>query len=262
MKKAIVIMGVGTSDLELLNQSFGKVSDDLKKAFSQYDIYTSFTSKKIMDKLKKIERKSILNPVETLDYLKKKGYEKVIIQPLHIIQGDEYENLNRLKSQFRENFNELILTNALLCEDKGTIDRYDDFIKSISGKLNSNENIVLVGHGGTHKGNESYIKLQRELIEHGYKNVLVGTISGVPSFNEVLDKIKKNNWKKIKLIPLMFLAGHHSKLDICSLRNEMSWNSKLTKVGIEVECDSNGLVELEEFRKLYIESIKNIIMYN
>ncbi len=45
----------------------------------------------IINKILKRDNIKINNPIEALEELKKEGYEEVIVQPLHIMFGEEYE---------------------------------------------------------------------------------------------------------------------------------------------------------------------------
>ena len=51
MKKAILVVSFGTSYLDTLEKTIENAENQIRKSFSEYDIYRAFTSHKIIKKL-------------------------------------------------------------------------------------------------------------------------------------------------------------------------------------------------------------------
>ena len=65
-----------------------------KKAFPDYDFYRAFTSGMIIRKWARTKNVIIHNPDEVMKRLVAEGYEEVICQPTHIINGLEYDKID------------------------------------------------------------------------------------------------------------------------------------------------------------------------
>mgnify|MGYP005917861501 CR=1 FL=1 len=106
--------------------------------------------------------------------------------------------------------------------------------------------------------NTTVVKAYELLENEGYKNVFIGTIEGYPGFNEVINRVKRNNIEEVTLMPLLVVAGEHVKNDISS-DDEDSWKSMFEREGIKVNIIMKGLGEYDEFNKLYINRINDLI---
>lgn len=90
MKKAILVVSFGTSYLDTLEKTIEKAEKQIRDKFSEYDIYRAFTSHMIIKKLKEKYEIFVDTPEEMLGKLYEAGYEEIIMQPLHMIPGEEF----------------------------------------------------------------------------------------------------------------------------------------------------------------------------
>lgn len=260
MKKAIIVASFGTSYERALKNSIASIENDIREHFRDYEIFRAFTAHRIIEKLKRTTGVTILTPEELLNDLHSKGYDEVIVQPLHLIAGEEFDYLKKVVAHYKNKFSSLKLGRPIFYYEgveEVTYD-YSKFIKTIEPIFKENENVVLVGHGTAHPANASYGCLQSLLQDLGYNNVFVGTIEGYPSFDTVLARLKRNSARKVLLMPLLVVAGDHALNDISS-DDEDSWNTRLRNEDIETTALLKGLGEFSEFRKLYINRINDVI---
>ena len=61
--------------------------------------------------------------------------------------------------------------------------------------------------------------------------------------------------KHIELRPMMLVAGDHAQNDMTGGEDD-SWKSRLTAAGFDVHCTLEGLGELEDVQRLYVEHLK------
>lgn len=260
MKKAILVVSFGTSHLDALNNSISKIEDLIGENFREYDIYRSFTSHKIVKKINEKHGIKVLFPEESLKLLNEKGYEEVVVQPLHIIPGEEFEYVKYMVEQYKNEFGKIELGRPIFHYEgfeEGPND-YSKFVEKMKGILEENSPCVLVGHGSAHPSNAVYGCLQSILNDNEYENVFVGTVEGYPNFTDVLRRVKRNNISELKIIPLMVVAGDHAKNDMAS-DEEDSWKSRFENEGIKTSVVLKGLGEYEEFRELYIDRVNDVI---
>ena len=260
MKKAILVVSFGTSHLEALKNSIEKVENRIKDEFKDYEVFRAFTSHIIIKKLREKNDLNILTPEKALDELKDKGFEEVIIQPLHIIPGEEFDYIKGVVENKKDYFKVVKLGRPIFFYQgmNGLPEDYSLFIESIKDILIGEESVVLFGHGTQHPSNSVYGMLQTVLIDEGYDNVFVATVEGYPTANTALDKIQSKGIKKTKLVPLLVVAGDHVKNDMASDEQD-SLKSILQREGIEVTLHMHGLGEVDKFNELYINRIYDSI---
>lgn len=260
MKKAILVVSFGTSYLEPLKNSIENVENKIRNQFKDYDVYRAFTSHMIIKKLEIVHGLIVEKPEELLERLYIEGYEEAIIQPLHIIPGEEFSYIKNIEVYFKDKFKSIKVGRPIFYYQgiEGLPEDYSLFIKSIKGIIEGEEAVVMMGHGTVHPSNAVYGALQSVLNDEGYKNVFVGTVKGYPNFTSVLNKIKKRGIKKVLLMPLMLVAGNHAINDMTSEKDN-SWKSMLEAEGIEVKLWTKGLGEVDEFSQLYIDRVDDLI---
>ena len=260
MKKAIIVASFGTSYENALKNSIEVIEKEIEERFKEYDIFRAFTSHIIIKKLRGTKNINVLTPEETLEKLYIDGYDEVIIQPLHIIPGEEYDYIKNVMEEYEEKFSCIKIGRPIFYYQgvEGVPDDYSLFIESIDKVLKENENVVLFGHGTAHPATSVYGCIQSVLQDEGYENVFVGTVEGYPSLENVLNRLKRKNIKEVLLMPLMVVAGDHVLNDMAS-EEEDSWKTILEAEGIKVNLFMKGLGEVKEFRNLYIDSIEDVI---
>ena len=260
MKKAILVVSFGTSHLDALKNSIEKIEDRIKNEFKDYEVFRAFTAHSIIKKLKERNNLEILAPEEALEDLKSKCYEEIIIQPLHIIPGEEFDYIKGVVESKKSNFKSIKLGRPIFFYQgmNGLPEDYSLFIQSIKHILTGEESVILFGHGTEHPSNAVYGMLQTVLVDEGYENVFVATVEGYPTVKNVLKKIRNKGIKKTKLVPLLLVAGDHVKNDMASDEDD-SLKSILQKAGIEVTLHMHGLGEVDKFHELYINRIYDSI---
>lgn len=246
MKKGIIVASFGTSYEETRKLCIESVEEKINRAFEDIECVRAFTSRMIINKLKKRDNLHILTEEEAVEKLKTDGVDKIYIQPLHIITGHEYEKLLNLGAE---------VSSPLLTTDKD----YEDVVKYVnSSDLEDNTALIFMGHGSDHNADESYEKLQNEYRKQGYDNVYVGTVEGSKTLEDIIEELKEKDYKKVVLQPFMLVAGDHAINDMASDEDD-SWKTVLTNEGYEVETRVKGLGEYDKIQDMYVEHLKEIV---
>ena len=260
MKKAILVVSFGTSYLDTLEKTIEKAEKQIRDKFSEYDIYRAFTSHMIIKKLKEKYEIFVDTPEEMLGKLYEAGYEEIIMQPLHMIPGEEFIYINKISEVFKEKF-EVLKVGRPIFYYQGIEELPEDyslFIEATKELYEENNAVVLMGHGTAHPANSVYGCLQAVFEDEGYENVFVTTVEGYPNFENVISRVKRKNIREVTLAPLMVVAGDHARNDMASDDKE-SLKSMLEAEGIKVDVYMKGLGENEKFNKLYINRIDDLI---
>lgn len=260
MKKAILVVSFGTSYLDTLEKTIEKAEKQIRDKFSEYDIYRAFTSHMIIKKLKEKYEIFVDTPEEILEKLYEAGYEEVIMQPLHMIPGEEFIYINKIAELFKEKF-EVLKVGRPIFYYQGIEELPQDyslFIEATKELYEENNAVVLMGHGTAHPANSVYGCLQAVFEYEGYENVFVTTVEGYPNFENVISRLKRKNISEVTIAPLMVVAGDHARNDMAS-DDEESLKSVLEAEGIKVNVHLKGLGENEKFNELYINRIDDLI---
>ncbi len=260
MKKAILVVSFGTSHIDALKNSIEKIENKIRDEFKEYEVFRAFTAHFIIRKLKSRDNLNILTPEEALEGLKAKGFEEVIVQPLHIIPGEEFDYIKGIVENKRDDFKAIKLGRPIFYYQgmNGLPEDYSLFIESIKDVLEDEESVILFGHGTEHPSNAVYGMLQTVLVDEEYENVFVVTAEGYPKIENVIKKLKNKGIKKTKLVPLLLVGGDHMKNDMAS-DEEDSLKSILQREEIKVKLHMHGLGELDKFDELYINRIYDSI---
>ena len=256
MKKAVLVVSFGTSHEDTRAKTIDAAVKEIAEALKDYEVRTAFTSS-IIKKLLERRGQSIDNVEEALTKLRDEGYEEVIIQPLHVICGEEFHNIIKDATPFKKEFANLRIGTALLTH----MDDYRKVAKAFDEEIKATDHvtaIVFMGHGTHHPANSSYACLQSVFKDGGYSNVFIGTVEGYPEFDDVRVQLKKEGYKKVKLLPLMLVAGDHAKNDMAG-EEEDSWKSILEAEGFEVEIVLKGMGENKMIRDMYVEHVKALV---
>ena len=247
-KASVLMVHFGTTFDDTRKNTIDAVNDEAKKEFPDMEIREAYTSRIIMRRLK--ERGIVKdNPTEALDKLAKEGYTHIIVQPTNVINGVESKTLEQQLEMYKDKFKEIRTGSALLSapEDYKAV---AEIINKEVGELADDEAVVLVGHGTHDSGNAAYPAMDYTAKSMGYK-FYVGTIEGFPEFDDVVRGLKKDNIKKVILMPFMFVAGDHANNDIA-----VDWKEALEKEGFIVEVKLTSLGMMEDIRKMFIDHAK------
>ena len=109
---------------------------------------------------------------------------------------------------------------------------------------------MLIGHGTDHAADMTYSALQTVFRLLGRTDVLVGTVEGWPTFDEVLAQLRQRWGSSVHLVPLLLVAGDHARNDMAGSGPD-SWRSRLEAEGYTVRVTLRGLGLLPAVRELY-----------
>jgi len=257
-KPVILVVSFGTSYDDNRDLSIGAVEADIAAAFPEYEVRRAFTAQTVIDILGDRNDLDIDNVTEAMDRLVADGVTKVVIQPTHVMNGAEYDDVMAEIAPYADKFEVMAVGAPLLTT-------HEDYEAVIDALLADNENagsadtaLVYMGHGTHHFANATYSQLEAMMHAEGYENAFVGTVEGFPTLEVVQSQVTAYGAKKIVLMPLMVVAGDHASNDMAG-DEEDSWKVILTDAGFEVECVLEGLGQNAGIRAIYIDHIKAAI---
>ncbi len=256
-EKAILVVSFGSSCEEARKKTITQIEVDIKNAYPSYRIYSAFTSGQIVNKIVRQEGQQVFKIEDVMEQMLEDGIKEVFVQPTFIVHGIQNKELIKKVEKYEASFQVLRVGRPLLTSIKDYKRVIEVFVKEIAN-ISREEAVICMGHGTIHHLSASFIALDYMFKEEGYENYYVATIRSCPRLDYVIKALKKNNYKKVTLIPFMVVAGYHAKQDL-SGEAEEAWRCVLEKEGYEVRSILKGLGEYKGIREIYIDHIKDLL---
>lgn len=228
-KPAIIFTAFGSSSrAKAALEIFSAKVDEL---FGEHSIHWAYSSEIIRKKAGTESLHQALAKVES------EGFRRVVVQPLHIFPGTEYQQIAETCEYFpglRVFLSETLMHRWDFIED--VLEVVEQEFLHVDEGLN-----ILALHGTPLAADPVNIVYQgiERLVEGFYDNVTVSCVEGIPQLGACLKRIetvaRSRSYTKVKIIPLMFLAGIHVEDDL--MGEEDSWREELAQRGFtEILC--------------------------
>lgn len=251
-EKELLVVSFGTSFNDSRRLTIGAIESALEKAFPEYAVRRGFTSQIIIDHVAKRDGEIIDNMQEALDRAVDNGVKTLAVQPTHLMNGLEYEEMSKAIAQYSDAFEQISIGQPLLTSDEDFQAVAKAITEATADYDDGETAIVFMGHGTEAESNGVYAKMQQVLTDGGYAHYYVGTVEATPSLDDVLEAVKQGSYKRVVLRPLMVVAGDHANNDMAGDEDD-SWKTTFEKEGYEVVCEVEGLGALEAVQQLYVE---------
>ena len=255
-EKELLVVSFGTSFNDSRRLTIGAIEQALEDAFPDWSVRRAFTSQIIIDHVKKRDDVKIDNVKEALDRAVDNGVKELLVQPTHLMDGLEYNDLVDEIADYSDAFEKIYIGKPLLTSDED-FDAVAEAITDATKEYDDGETaICFMGHGTEAESNGVYEKMAELLYNKGFINYYVGTVEATPSLEDVLQQvISGSQYKRVVLRPLMVVAGDHANNDMAG-DDEDSWKSVFEKEKYEVVPVLSGLGEIEAIRNIYVAHAK------
>lgn len=249
----LVTFGSGDPETQAVYQHIGK---KIKAAFPDMPVCWAYTSHAVRKQPVK-EGKSSDSVGMALARMRDEGFTHLAVQPLHIIAGYEFHDVQahaRAFGSFCGGFTQIFTGCPLL----GTPDDLNRTVaavmKIIPQARRKDEAAVLTGHGTRHPSHAAYLAMMYKFQTQD-PNIYVGTLGGELSAEAVRDMLLKKGIRKAYLIPFMSFAGGHARNDMAGDK-EHSWKSIFSKAGIACVPVLKGLAEYDDIIDIWSDHLK------
>ncbi|MDR1657692.1 MAG: sirohydrochlorin cobaltochelatase [Deltaproteobacteria bacterium] len=283
-KPAIVLAAFGTTEVGALG-SILNIRDRVAAAFPNHDIHLAFTSNIIRNiwherdsdaAFKKSNPKipqeiySIKNALTVLASIQEEGARLVLVQSLHVADGEEYRDLESLVNALAKYdtvkpvlkpFPWIGIGEPALGLKDGQSQYLDRAVAALAPLAEKAKTagaaLVLMGHGNEHLTQKVYSRLEAALRKAYGPQIYIGTVESPPHAPEILAALKASADApgKVFLAPLMVVAGDHAINDMAGEEDD-SWASIFKAGGLTVETYLEGLGSNNSWADIYIEHLK------
>ena len=250
--KAILVVSFGSSYGETRKKTIEETEKAIQKQFKSHKVYRAFTSPRIRKVMQK-QGECIDSLKEALARIKNDGISHIIVQPTFIICGKEYDEMYHIVENFKENFESVAIGKPLLYSMEDYFKVASIFTEDL-GEIDEDEAIICMGHGVEHFMSVSYAALDYVFKESAHPALYMATIEAYPGIEQVIGQLKRKDYKKVRIVPFMFVAGHHVAKEM-NQNGEKSWVKRLQKEGYAVQGVIRGLGEIPKIRELFVAHI-------
>ena len=290
---ALLLVTFG-STYEVPQKTFDSQKEFFEKEFPNADIYLSYTSRTIINRMQ-AQGKEFIPPAMWLQSFLKKNYKNVYVQSFHVIPGEEYtllrdayvkkeynKQIEKMEKNLKEGAprrNPAVLGHPLLYSDEDIQKVAKILVDDNKEAIKNGEAVAFMGHGNPEENynyaNKKYKMLEEAMQKYAletyhhnfvyvatvdYPEMLFDYLAG--ELKAVENQVKD---KKIHLQPLMTIVGDHANNDMAGdyekgeKDEDQSWKVQLTKMGWKVEARMKGLGDYQEINAIYLEHLKEAI---
>ncbi|NCC30796.1 MAG: sirohydrochlorin cobaltochelatase [Chloroflexia bacterium] len=210
---------------------------------------------------------TVKNVLGTMADLQNDGYRRIVVQPLLIVDGEEYRDLvacvaalaaiKAHKPQLQP-FEQIGIGRPLL----GTFHHREQLqalvlaLKpDIDAARAANAALVYMGHGNEHMAQGAYYELEILLRREYGIPVCIGLVEGLPDVETVREKLANAGTRKVLLKPLMYVAGDHARNDMAGDEKD-SWLTLLENDGYQVTPILEGLGQNPAVRAIFLDLLE------
>lgn len=254
----LLVVSFGTSFNDNRRLTIGAIEQAMEDAFPDYSVRRGFTAQIVIDHIQRRDGEVIDNMTQALDRAVDNGVKTLIVQPTHLMDGFEYNDVVDEVAQYADAFDKIVIGAPLLTSDEDFQIVAQAMVDATAQYDDGKTAICFMGHGTEADSNAVYAKMQQVLTDGGHTNCFVGTVEAEPSLDTVLELVKAGNYEKVVLQPMMIVAGDHANNDMAG-EDEDTWKSAFEGAGYQVECVLKGLGEYEAIQQLLVDHVKDAV---
>lgn len=258
MKKAILLAAFGTTDPQG-ERDFQRIEAIVRTAFSASFVGRAYTSRFIRERLAKLGR-AVDSPARALDRMVADGCSSILVWPLFVAAGAEYEELRRLVTAFRRPVGKKVavaLASPLLQSSADTDRIADALLRLVPAQRRRQDAVIIVGHGSKRDPIDSGYGEVMERLRREDRRFYFATLEGATSIENLLPTLQKDQIRKVFLLPFLLLAGRHVTADLAGAKPD-SWKSILASHGISSQVLFCCIAAADEIIELWLERLKTL----
>lgn len=216
-KTAIVLVAFGTSRTSA-QRTYDAIEKDYRLAFPRHEIRWAFTSSTVRRSLEQ-RHVAVDSPDEAAQKLIQDGYSHAVFQSLHVVPGQEFEKLQRIRHAGLR----ITVGRPLLDTERDLHSVADELVRQVA----PDQVGVFVSHGNKkyRKYNKELIQLQNILAQRKKNGFLCAVEGDVPgAFDLEKARYLSAQTGAVTFVPLMLVAGVHIEDDIMGEQQD-SWRN-------------------------------------
>ena len=174
--------------------------------------------------------------------------DPLILQPLLLMKGAEYQHILSEAARASESFYGLHVADPLLSSPEDHQILAGILTSYVLKYHDDNTAVCFIGHGSSTESNSSFELLEEKLQMMNGPDYYVGTLLDSSSRQRILDRLRASSCTRILLCPLMLSSGIHIFRDIAGLydteEENISWYDFFISSGYSTLCIPRGIGHL------------------
>ena len=110
----LLVLSFGTSYNDSRRLTIGAIEDQMEKSFPDYSVRRGFTANIVIDHVEKRDGEKIDDINEALKRAVDNGVKNLVVQPTHLMDGLEYDELKGDVAQYSDAFDKVAIGKPLL----------------------------------------------------------------------------------------------------------------------------------------------------
>lgn len=253
-KKGILLVAFGTT-VPQARSALDHIGQQALDRFAGLEIRWAYSSRIVRTKLA-AEGQNFDSPAMALARMMDDGFTHVAVQSLHTIPGEEFHGLQQTVRAFSglpKGMDSVVLGLPLLADPDDVEASARAIMASLPPERKAGEAVIFLGHGTHHPASIYYPGLQYSLSRLD-PLVLIGTVEGTPSLDDVRAVLKERKVSKVYLQPFMAVAGDHAVNDMAGDEDD-SWKSVLEADGLTCVPVLRGTAEFPAFVDIWLDHL-------
>ena len=164
----LLVLSFGTSFNDSRRLTIGAIENDLETAFPDYSVRRGFTANIVIDHVNRRDGEKIDDIGESLDRAAANGVKNLVVQPTHLMNGLEYDELCGKIADYSDAFEKVVIGDPLLTTDEDFQTVADAIVDWTKDYDDGETAIVFMGHGTEAESNAVYQKMQDLLTSGGH----------------------------------------------------------------------------------------------
>ncbi len=253
-RQAILLVAFGTN-MPGVEQAFAEIERKVRETYRGIEVRWAFTSKTVRLRATTSGR-DLCSPETAFSKLKDEGFTHVAVLPLHIVPGEEFQGLCLNAERFQATSKGL----AKIEIAQPLLANFDDaqsvceILANKYSRQSEHEGSIFVGHGNSRHPSDAIYTAMNSLLMARRSRLFCGTVQGHPTPGELVPELKAAKVLKVRLVPLMTLAGGHARNDMAG-NEHGSWKSILAENGIESEPVFTGLAQNPDIIAVWLDHL-------
>jgi sirohydrochlorin cobaltochelatase len=234
--------------------TYDHLDGHLRAAFPGHPLHWAYSSRMVRHLNRRSGAAPVPGPQEVLAELAARGHRWAVLQSTHLLCGHEFHRLLTAarKAPLRISIGLPLLT------DPADFDALARILADIATAAAPETATVFVGHGTDHPTWMAYPLLQGLLRQIGARHAHIGVLEGRPGTADVLSALSGTGIRKVRLFPLLLVAGNHFHQDLIGTDPE-SWQSRLQSAGLVVEAIDQGIGLLPRVADLFCRHVREAL---
>ncbi len=260
-RNAILVVSFGTSYEDTRKKTIDAIEERIARAYPEWTVYRAWTSRMIIKKIRNRDGLHIDTVTEAMERMAKDGIRQVVVQPTHVINGIENEQMIRDALAFEERFEKIVIGAPLLTSDEDSV-RVIRTLAEETGPLSQGEAVALYGTRDNSLCQHCVCGSGLPHEGYGIPKFLFGNCGSLPVSACLKTKAERRRLPKRALVPVYDRGGGPCQRHDMASGEEDSWKCQLEEEGYEIRCRMKGLGEYRGIQELFLDHIADALKGN